>query len=383
MKKASSYMAKRPLLAITICLVLSRVLAVGVASVVEQKFGYFKSANSVTTRILPDQNTRDMGFFDRWAHFDSGYYVQIISSGYRQDVASETASELAFFPLYPYIVKGVDKILPGHAVEAGFVASFLTSVGGIYALFLLLKSYFKFKKALVYALASSLLPWMFYTNGVLSDGLLLTLTISGILFAKKRHFKLAAGAALLLPLTKLLGVFFAIPLAAELFKIHGWPKSIKQLILNYYPLAGTGMGGLLVLAHNYRLSGDPLKFMKIVEGAWGRANSLSGVFTKPFSSVSLAALTIFALGVVAVLVINRRKLGLWWVIWGLLLTLVPLLSSPLGQLRYAVANVPLLLGLIYIFDKLPRKLKLPTLGIVLIGFLILSTAWMLDLGIMQ
>jgi hypothetical protein len=107
------------------------------------------------------------------------------------------------------------------------------------------------------------------------------------------------------------------------------------------------------------------------------------MFIKPLHSVSLLVLTTFALHVLFVVIYNRRKLGVWWTVWGVLLVVIPLISSPLGQLRYAVANVPYILSLMMMFDRMPTRLKKPITLMLFVGFLVLASVWMLDLGITQ
>lgn len=369
---------KKPLIIMVLAVLVSHALLTGVAWQARTHIGYFSAANSDTNFIHADQSVPAPEIESYWEHFDSLYYHLIATKGYLYDDSGTAKLTSAFFPLYPYSLKVVNLLFNDVSVAA-IVYGLFISVGTAWVLYQLLLMHMKPRRALAIALSATVLPHMFYSGAMLSDGLFLLLTLIGVYFVARKWFWLAAITALLLPLTKLLGVLFVIPLFGALYEQH----KLKAGVRPYLPLIGTGFGGLLVLLHNQRIGGDPLYFMKTVSSEWGRVNGFSGLLTRPLHSASQAALTLVALAAVGLLIYQRKKLGRWWVVWGFLFVFIPLLSSALGQIRYAVANVPLLYALYYTLENQKKPVKIGFVVLSGLGFLLLGTLWMLEHPAMQ
>ncbi len=367
---------RRPFIVVLTVVLISHAVLTFVAWQARSHVGYFVGADSQTTLVKPADDY--MVPKEYWSQFDSGFYQAIATRGYLYDASGNARLTAAFFPLYPYLLRVVYWVT-GDVVTAGVVLGFMISVGVGYIVYLLMRELGKGKRTSVLTAAAFIvLPQMFYVGAILSDGLFLLLSLLGVLYLLRKNWYGAYVVAMLLPVTKLLGIVFVLPLFGALYAEYGRVLSIK-----YYPLMGSFIGGILVLLHNYRIAHDPFFFRKVVEQDWHRHNDFIGMFTKPFTSVSLALLTLIGIFVLTVVLLQRKKLGIWWTVWGGLMVLIPLLSSPLGQTRYAVANVPFLYALYLIVARWGRRWQNVWLVVSAVGFVVVGTVWMMGHPILQ
>ena len=59
---------------------------------------------------------------DIWTRWDSKWYLSIAENGYTPAAdLSSTISNVAFFPLYPYLIKFFNLLLPGFCVHAALL----------------------------------------------------------------------------------------------------------------------------------------------------------------------------------------------------------------------------------------------------------------------
>jgi Mannosyltransferase (PIG-V) len=302
-------------------------------------------------------------FLSMWAKWDSQWYVQIVRDGYWYQPLQQ--SNVAFFPLYPMAVKVASSLLAGNAILAGFVVSNLAFVGALVLLYLLtdleLGEHGAGRRAVGYL---AFFPTAFFLSCVYTESLFLLLSVACVYFARRRWWAAAAGAGLLASATRNLGVVLWMLTAWEWLRCQGWRlRQVHQRVMWSETWSGVRAHwseltlisaiplGLLAYVAFLKLNFDrPMAFIE-VQAAWGRQNVgpvaviaretralLSTGLTKGDLSRVLNMGLLF--GVLALVPFIWRRLGGGYALYVLILLLVPVSSSAMSLLRYALTLFP-------------------------------------------
>jgi len=285
---------------------------------------------------------------DIFANWDSKFYLSIIKDGYvAPGNLAEQYSNLAFFPLYPYLVKSIGWLgvtLPDSAYLAiGILLSnglFLASMGLLYYLAthcLKMDDAAAFRSmALMFVFPTSFFFASFYT-----ESLFLFFALTTFALAHKERWFWAAAAAALAVLTRPQGVLVSLALAWMYMSARGWNwRSIRLDVL------WQALGPLLLLLHfayTATLSGD--FFAPITaQLAWGR--NQSGILAGWWANLNGPGLDVFKLdAVLAVLFLAGGLILLVkypakvWGIFAVLMVVVPVSTGSLVSLSRFLALV--------------------------------------------
>jgi len=265
------------------------------------------------------------GLFDPWVRWDSAWYLQIASEGYVYRPEAQ-ASTVAFFPLYPLLIRVAAPIL-GGPVSAGLVISDVALALALCCLYQLAARRFDRDVARRSALLLSCYPFAYFLGAVYTEGLFLLLAVAAFWLAERRRWWLAGLAAGLAGATRLVGATLGPALGLLYLEQRRYrPREVRPdaLALGLAPL------GLLVFTlYQYLAFGDPFVTLK---SAWGYYNlfeqgpgrlSLSGFGPGNYDlllAVNLAVAVLWLLAVVPVF----RLLGPAYATFVLLSTLIPL-----------------------------------------------------------
>lgn len=245
------------------------------------------------TKIIPELRSGAppmLNFFLKriisvWAHWDSGWYLDIIREGYHLDgPIGKVQSNIAFYPLYPYLVKIIS--LPVYSlypkdivlIAFGVLISNLFLLGALFYLYKFIMLMFDdvklAERSILYMLVfpSAIFFSCFYTESTF-----LFSAITAFYFAKRDNWLLAAVMAAFTSIARPLGVFIVLPLAIiYMDSIHWNICKIKPQIL----LLGLAPTALLVyMAILYPATGDFLAIFKI-QASWGKH------FTSPLTTIT-------------------------------------------------------------------------------------------------
>jgi hypothetical protein len=324
----------------------TRLLLAGVA--------WFGGQMSVSwTYPFPEAARRGWAFvpttwIDAFGRWDAHWYLDVASRGYelRGPLAS-VQSNVAFFPLYPWTVRVLHAVLPGHGEGSWYLAALAVSnaalLGALWLLWRLARDLADEEAATRTVLYVLLFPAGFVLSAPYPEALFLLLSVASLAAALKGRPGLAGLLGLLLALTRPGGVLVAVPLAWIALERGG--RRLPALAAAALPGVGLAVHAALL----WRVTGDPLAVFH-AQAAWGRA------LTTPWQTLLqprdhhpwLGPLEAVALALVAGLgawLLRRketRALGIWS-----LASLFPALLSGtlLSSARFAAVIFPAFLAL--------------------------------------
>jgi len=215
-----------------------------------------------------DLRSHDVGYLlDVLARWDSGWLLGIADKGYSLD-----PNAYAFFPLYPFLVGVVGRIL----IRNWLLAAVLVSLAACAVSFVLLDKLASrllgdeaARRSVIYL---AIFPTSLFLGVAYSESLFLMLTLAAFLFAERGRWLQAGISTGLAMLTRTSGlaVLVALPLLA-------WRQGDRAKALVRFAIA-------LPIAALYPIYlwirvGDPFEFMTAQHKGWGRQVATLGPLT--------------------------------------------------------------------------------------------------------
>lgn len=286
--------------------------------------------------------------FGRW---DTGWYMDLAEHGYLlRGPLERVQSNVAFFPLYPWAVRGLHALLPvgfQGPLARYLCALAVANAAALLGLSLLWRLALEVTRDEAVAsrtvLYTLLFPTGFFLSAAYSESTFLLLSVAALLAARRGRFLVGGTAGLLLALTRPAGVLVAVPLAW--MALERGKRKLPSLAASALP----GVGLALHAANLWRVTGDPLALVH-AQSAWARklAAPWQTLLHPSYPHAWLAPMEMAALAFVlflgATLLARRetRALGVW-----ALLSLVPILLSGTlnSSLRFVAVVFPAFLAL--------------------------------------
>ena len=209
------------------------------------------------------------------ARWDANWYLGIATEGY--DFAPnrpDLQQSIAFFPAYPILLRGVGRILggkiPGY-IGAGLVVSIAAFFGALVYLYAMARDTLDEDDARFALWLTATYPFALFFGAIYTESLLLLGLVATVYHFRHGQFGRAALWGALVGLTKTSGFLLSIPLAilaAPMLygRAAGRPRASVNAVL---AAAAPGIGMLIYSAFIWRLTGDPLAWLR-AHGAWGR-----------------------------------------------------------------------------------------------------------------
>ena len=251
-------------------------------------FSSYYQGNVIYQRYL------DQGYFlspkpliDIWCRWDSEWQLSIVKWGYvASDDLTSSYSNLAFFPLYPYLIKLLTFWMPERFqtesvyLLVGLIISNVCFIPALYGISKLAERLFGTDTAKLALPLIVCLPCAFYFSAFYGESLFLCLIVYTVILAENEQWGwsalCAAGAALCRPH----GVLLLLPVAIIYMNKRQW---------NFRKLGAAWLWYLLVPAAIcayfyglYRLTGDFFAFFK-AQSSWGRSLSDVSAFKEYFA----------------------------------------------------------------------------------------------------
>lgn len=214
-------------------------------------------------------------FLIDFANYDGANYLHIAHNGYG-------LYQQAYFPLFPLLIRIFAPVFGNGYFLAGFFVANISFLFGLYFFKRYLEALQIKQKEIFWILLFLLVfPMSFFFGAVYTEGLFFLVVSGALYFSQKKHYLRLALLCILAGLTRLMGVFLVIPLAATLLfeqnhlrinqksitqKLnnikHFVSNNIKLIFITLTPLVGLllYMLFLLVTAH------DPFLFYHAVSG---------------------------------------------------------------------------------------------------------------------
>jgi hypothetical protein len=319
---------------------------------------------------------------DIWGRWDSGWYLDIVQRGYSlRGVAAEVQSNIAFYPLYPTLVRWLTLPIPDAFLTPGrylLVGVALSNVLALAALVLLYRVVMSMcdqevaGRTVAYVL---LFPTGFFLSCFYTESAFLFLSVAAFYLAARRRWPLACLMGCCLALTRPQGILIAVPLVWMYLEGAGWSRKALRLDALWFLLVPVGL--LVHLWTVYQLSGNALDALHI-QTAWQRS------LTTPWETVlrpahvvpyilpleRWATLGFLSLSVAALWLLPSAAYGLFC-----LLSMAPILTS--GTLTSAPRFVLVLFPAFVVLAMAGRR-RVVHLLIVALSFalqVLLMAAW--------
>jgi hypothetical protein len=213
---------------------------------------------------LPFESTKLAETFAAW---DSGWYFDIAQRGYYWSPSGQ--SSLAFFPLYPMLMRalawpfgGSDRALWTAGIALSYACLFL----GLTVLHRLSETTLGDREAARRTvLYVAVFPFAYFFTQVYTESLFLLTSVSAVAAAAASRWGWAGLLGALAALTRPNGVLVAVPLG--LLALAGRPR-LAELARRAAALALVPLGLAAFCAFSWRLSGDPLGWLH-AQARWG------------------------------------------------------------------------------------------------------------------
>ena len=303
------------------------------------------------TIMKPHSSFSSNSWLAVWGVWDTGWYMDISQNGYTSrslDQLLVQQTNIAFFPLYPSLMRFLGSIIGNHYIAGIIVSNFclIVSCVYLYRLVRLDSGEANSIRSIKYLL---IFPTSFILSGVFSESLYLALTLMCFYYARKGKWHLVGITGFCLSLTRSIGVLVILPLLYELLmQFRKEKKEIisfknpREIILPLFYLAFIPLGIISYMIYNYYLTGDFLAFAH-AQVMWGRhaANPLVVLIHGYHGSIYSAFEAAFAAITIFIFILFYRKIRFSYWLFGMYSIFVPLSTGIMSMPRFILVIFPL------------------------------------------
>ncbi|MFC4019937.1 hypothetical protein ACFOW4_18605 [Micromonospora sp. GCM10011542] len=284
-----------------------------------------------------------------WFAWDALIYVHI-----SEKPLTGPWEDVGFPLLYPFLGRPVGAVLGGNNAMALLLISnvaFLLALFYGYRLAELLLGDADVARRFTRYLV--LLPTAFLFHAALTESLFVCLALACFYYAERRQWLLVGVLGFFLALSRSVGFVVVLPLALVLLRQHDWrlgPRALLGYLRTGWPLLLVPAGWLSFMAFCRWQTGDWFAYQHAQQKGWGIVvqNPLPVLWQGLTGEPRDALRVWFAVAVLAVLVLGFRRRELAYLVYGVLMVLVPLSMGPpvyKSLLRYLLAAFPVALVL--------------------------------------
>jgi Dolichyl-phosphate-mannose-protein mannosyltransferase len=163
------------------------------------------------------------GIVDALTSWDGKWYFEIVRQGYPHAVPprityDQIEARAAFFPLFPWLIRAVDKVLPGSSVTAGIMLNAVLGLVFVLLVGKLAMAWFDDARVAMRAMViAAFFPGSYVLSITYSEALLLCLAAAGLLALHRRRWVVAGVLSLLATATRPNGIAMVVACAAAAF----------------------------------------------------------------------------------------------------------------------------------------------------------------------
>lgn len=261
-----------------------------------------------------------------WQRWDALWFQHLATDGYQT-----MGSGVAFFPLFPMVIRGVAVVIGGDAALAAIIVSTASFIVALALLDILVSRDLDSATARRTVLLVAMGPTALFFYAGYSESLLLALSIGAFLCARQRRWAIAGMCGLLAGLCRSTGVLLTLPLAVEAVQHMRERRAAehRSLTVGHFAVAAPVVGLLLWVAYSsvvLNVSGGPIG----AASSWGQRPAM------PWVSIS-RSIGVILDGSRGPEVLNLAAVGL------LVAGCVAMVRRlPFSYTAYAVASIPVL-----------------------------------------
>ena len=320
---------------------------------------------------------RDQPFLDMWVRWDARWYVSIATRGY--EFLGGQQSSVAFFPLYPLLMRAVHGVTGLSAFLTGILLTLACGLGAVALFHRWALRMVPEGPARLATLLLSLWPFAWYLYGaVYSDALFLLLVVGAFLSLEQGRVEWATLLGALATATRPLAPALVLGLLAR--QLERRLRAGERLgPRDFLPLfAGAGLGAYML--YQWWRFGTPTAFVQAQAG-WNQSVGLTHILKIPFFTEGgwlIHGRYALPNGLLALLFLGLcvpmwRRLGWGYTVYAVLAMGIPLLVSHsfVGLGRYALAVFPCFVMLALTLETRPRaRVAWFSASVVLLGVLL-------------
>jgi Gpi18-like mannosyltransferase len=231
--------------------------------------------------ITPLSSALDKIVWAPWQRWDTIWYTKIAEQGYSSNDLS-----VAFFPLFPLLIKIVSPLTANNFVAAGVIISSLAALVSFALLYKFTTALYGEATARRTVLYLAAFPTAFFLFAAYTESLFLALTLGALLAANAQRWEFGAVLGGLAALTRPQGILLIVPLAVEFFLQYRRREVSLVRVLNLGIVLVGALSYLIFLTVKFQ---DPWLWFK-VQSWWHRASlpweSIGAAFTQIFHSTN-------------------------------------------------------------------------------------------------
>ena len=346
-----------------------------------------------------------------WNHWDAANYVRIAQYGY------QTHFDLAFFPLFPFLISCLGKLLGGASWSYLLVGTLISNValpGVLFLLYTLTAETMGEHVAWRTILYLCIFPTAFFFFAAYNESLFLLFILGAFLALRRQHWLLAGLMGLLAALTRSAGILLVLPYLYELwFNRKQLFETFSSLLRSIVGLILIPVGTAIYALYCWITVGSPLAFVSIqshsgrhLSPPWtGLVQAIIALALQAFGSANQAHLILdfgATIGFIILIIMGWRILAqpereseqtvakrertgytMWMVASLLLVLLDPALDKPdilLSNQRFVLELFPAFITLAVLGIRHPRLhqtliLLFPAL-LAILSLLFVMNRWM-------
>ena len=242
-------------------------IGVVTAFVVSRLIFYLTALFAVT--FIPESATANgasdlVGVSWQW---DGEWFFGIITDGYSWN--PEAHSNVAFFPLFPMLVRVAAAVLPGSVLTAGVMLNHVVFFAALVAVWFYAEGRAGARVAGRTVLLLSIFPTAFFFSAAYSEPVFLLACAAALTFMHRGNFVLAGIAGMFASAARPAGLLLAIPYLVLVWRSRDGEWSRRDWLTKLAPVALVGIGIGLYAVYLGVQFGEPLAFSK-AQQAWGR-----------------------------------------------------------------------------------------------------------------
>lgn len=320
---------------------------------------------SVCILVMFGQHTEPLAFsefLEAWNRWDSPHYIDVARYGYSGAIEDGKHLFLVFYPLLPWLLRLLHFAVSDYRL-CGILLNFVCyAVGSLY-FYKLTEREFGDRAAKNALIMLAVFPFSFFFGAVLTESLFFAISAAFLYYVREHKWYMVAIFGFFACLTKVQGVLLAVAVAAELLcsehflvklKEKDWGAILKKIILPGLLCASMLLGLGIYLYINWRVEGDPLRFLYYQRTHWYNGfrpiwetisdvakNAYTGRYDSVGMSIWIPELVLFFVWIGWLAYGIRRRLRVMYLLYMAALFLVTFSSSWLiSGGRYTLCALP-------------------------------------------